>query len=241
VSTLVAAGQNENTFSFQCATRIPRCPTHDPPAAAPDGTVAPRYHPVMGWNLSLVHAQGPAADVEGFALAAAYQPDPTGPPTTFEAVVSDPAAQSDLRGPVAVAELPVGLVVAARLILGHTWGAQLSADGGTATWAVWQSASSSYGFAHYRGGELVREIHRSELATVHQHGDPRPQEAGLRWDGHRTVGVDLDDEQDLFDLVGAVTGLPDLTRWLDAPARRHLPTSVDEPLPEKKKRRWFGR
>ncbi len=195
----------------------------------------------MGRNLSLVHAQGPTATIESFALAAAYRPDPSAVMATFDTVVSDPAAEADLRGPVAVAELPSGLVVAARLILGHTWGAELSGGGGTATWAVWQSASSSYGFAHYRDGALVRELHRSELATVHQDGPPLPQEAGLRWDGSRLDGAEPDDEADLHQLVAAVTGLDDRASWLDAPARRYLPTSVAEPLPEKKKRRWFER
>jgi hypothetical protein len=193
----------------------------------------------MGWNLSLVHATGPAATVEAFAIANGYRPDPDGVLRSFEEAITDDHDGDWARPTLAIAELGAGLVIAGRLILNHDWAAGLSDRRGAATWAAWQSTSTTYGFAHYEDGALVRELQRSEHATLHEVGAPLPQERSLRWHDPQRVA---DDEADLFDLVGQVTGLPDAARWLASPARIHRPVPITalEP-PDRKKRRLFGR
>lgn len=190
----------------------------------------------MGWNLSLVHARGPAATIDGFARANGYQPDPRGSVPTMEEFVFGSDDGGWGRPAVAVAETDSGLVLLARLILTHDWTAGLSVEDGSATWALWQSITTNYGFAHYQGGTLEREIQRSEYETIEEKGSPLPEEAQLRWhDSER----EPDDEDDLFALVELVTGLPDISHVLDGPGRLYRP--APEPPPLKKKRRLFGR
>lgn len=194
----------------------------------------------MGWNLSLVHAAGPAATIEGFALTNGYRPDADteGSHTpTFEELIFGDDDGDWARPTLGVTEVASGMLVAARLILSHDWCASLSERRGQATWAVWQSQSTTYGFAHYRDGALVREVQRSEHELVHEEGAPLSQERHLRWsDPSRPA----DDEADLFALVESVTALPPTPMWLERPARVYRPVPIVELEPPRKKRR-FGR
>ncbi len=193
----------------------------------------------MGWNLALVHATGPAASVEGFALTNGYRPDPGGHLVPFESFLfGGTEADGDwARPPLAIADVSAGTLIAGHLILSHDWAADLSRRRGTATWAVWQSTSTTYGVAHYRDGVLVRELQRSEHETLHEVGDPLPEEADLRWS---RPDADPDDEDDLFTLVQRLTDLPDSSRWLDGPATIYRPVPITE-LEPPRKRRLFGR
>lgn len=192
----------------------------------------------MRWNLSLVHAAGPAATVEGFALANGYRPEhEAGPQPTFQELILGAGDPDGARPVLGITEIGAGVLVAARLIISHDWCAALSERNGAATWAVWQGDSSTYGFAHYQDGRLVREIQRRELETTYEDGAPLSQEALLR---RADPAREPDDEADLFALVDAVTGLPPLPRWLEATARTYQPIPIIDLEPPKKKRR-FGR
>lgn len=192
----------------------------------------------MAWNLSVVHAQGPAATVEGFALVNGYRPEHHDQPVSIEEAVRSGELEADARPKLAVTETGAGLLLAARLILNHSWAAELSERKGSATWAVWQSSSARYAFAHYRDGQLVRELARHEGEATLDVGTPLSQEATLRWADPDAVA---DDEQDLFDLVQQVTALSDPARWLAAPARIYAPAAITEIELTKKKRRLFNR
>lgn len=190
----------------------------------------------MGWNLAIVHAAGPAATVEGFALENGYRPDPDAGEPTFEDLLFGPDDDGDwARPPLGITELGAGLLLAARLILSHDWAAGLSARKGQATWAVWQSTTDTYGFAHYRDGVVVREVQRSAGEVLHEEGEPLPEERPLRWNDPARPP---DDEADLFALVEAVTHLPDAPRWLAGPARVYRPVPIVDLEPPTKKRRF---
>ncbi|QXC63025.1 hypothetical protein KSP35_09700 [Aquihabitans sp. G128] len=192
----------------------------------------------MGWNLSLVHAQGPSATVEGFALANGYRPQTDAAPASVEEVVLGPDDGDWARPTLAVTETGAGLLLVARLIVSNGWATGLSERKGQATWATWQGSSSTYAFAHYEDGQAVRELSRSEHEVVHESGAPLPAEAYLRWNDPERPA---DDEQDLFELVRAVTGLPEPATWLEATARRYAPAAITELELTKKKRRFLGR
>lgn len=193
----------------------------------------------MGWNLSLVHAKGPAASADTFASAHEYRPalDVTG--STFEELVLGPDDDRWDRPTVAIGETPVGLVIAARLIVTDQWAVTLSARGGSASWAVWQSVTGSYGFTHVADGRVVREVHRRDQQTTHTEGPALPAEALLR---RADPTRQPDDEDDLFALVGGVTGLPAPDQWLSGPAQAYTPIPPTELAPlAKPRRRLFGR
>ncbi|CAN5496160.1 hypothetical protein BH10ACT1_BH10ACT1_30030 [soil metagenome] len=192
----------------------------------------------MGWNLSVVQAQGPAATVEGFALVNGYRPEPNDLLASVEETVLGGDVEADARPRLAVTETGAGLLLVARLILNHSWAAGLSERKGSATWAVWQGTSDSYAFAHYRDGALVRELARHEGEATLDFGAPLVPEASLRWNDPDAAP---DDEQDLFDLVQRVTNLPEASHWLAAPARLYAPGAITEIALAKKKRRLFRR
>lgn len=173
----------------------------------------------MGWHLSLIRAHGPQATVatveaNGFTRGAS-------------ATTPDDAVADDL---VALVDRDDGVVeLVGRLLVDDALPAALSAAGGLATAATWQSTSDTYLVEQWRDGALARRLVRSQGEVLEDEGAALPAEADVDWDD--------DPEDALFALVEVLVGEPvGSEEWMARPA-----VVLDLAPPPPARRRRFGR